>query len=221
MSEQQPEKFQIGWFKLAEFVARKERERAFGIYRLLVHSLEDDAFITQLEGDLLRAFNDDKASVVYQKAAQLYEARGDLIQAAALYEHCHTMHQKNSFYLKELVRIYTTLKLRRVMRYLDQLIGLLLMSDAHEEAIMVLEDASVEDVAKAVLYENVVIDFLSKYTFSEKILHKPLAYLQQLYMSQTDERLSILIAKLAALSTEAHAYMCGILKKDDTAPDAL
>ena len=88
MSQLQTNKFNVAWFKLAEFVARKEKERALGVYRLLVHSLHDESLAAQLEGDLLLAFNDGKALECYEKAACLYERAGKTIQAIAVREHC-------------------------------------------------------------------------------------------------------------------------------------
>ena len=44
-----PGVYSVAWFKLAEFVTRKEKERAFGVYRLLSHSIADRAFAAQLE----------------------------------------------------------------------------------------------------------------------------------------------------------------------------
>ena len=87
MTQLSSDKFNVAWFKLAEFVARKEKERALGVYRLLAHSLPDEAFAAQLEGDLLLAFNDEKALDSYKRAARLYEVHEKLFQAAAVYEH--------------------------------------------------------------------------------------------------------------------------------------
>jgi predicted negative regulator of RcsB-dependent stress response len=79
------DKFNVAWFKLAEFVGRKEKERALSVYRLLSHSLPDDAFAAQLEGDLFLAFCDDERAVdAYQKAARLYEKNGQYDHAALL-----------------------------------------------------------------------------------------------------------------------------------------
>lgn len=80
------EKFTIAWFKLAEFVTRKEKERALGIYRLLIHSLPDQAFAAQVEGDLFLAFQDEKAIESYLKAAKMYQEFGNVLQASILYE---------------------------------------------------------------------------------------------------------------------------------------
>ena len=66
------DKYNIAWFKLAEFVSRGEKERALGLYRLLTHSFDDRALTYQLEGDLLLSFNDDSAQDRYRKAAEEY-----------------------------------------------------------------------------------------------------------------------------------------------------
>jgi hypothetical protein len=80
------EKSNVAWFKLAEFVERKEKERALSIYRLLVHSLNDSAYTAQLEGDLFAAFHDDRAIESYRRAALLYEESDRYLPAALVYE---------------------------------------------------------------------------------------------------------------------------------------
>ena len=40
----------------SQCVARKEKERALGVYRLLSHSFDDLAFARQLEGDIFSFF---------------------------------------------------------------------------------------------------------------------------------------------------------------------
>lgn len=76
----------IAWFKLAEFVERKEKERALAIYRLLIHSLSDPAYIAQLEGDLLAAFHDERATESYRRAALVYEKTDRFFAAALAHE---------------------------------------------------------------------------------------------------------------------------------------
>ena len=79
-------KYTVAWFKLAEFVTRGEKERALGMYRLLMHSVNDVALALQLEGDLLCAFNDETAYEKYRAAAELYLQTARISEAAALYE---------------------------------------------------------------------------------------------------------------------------------------
>lgn len=88
MTQLPSDKYTMAWFKLAEFVTRKEKERALGIYRLLVHSLQDEAFALQVEADLLLSFGDAKAIEKYTKAAETYIKSGKYIQAVGIYEHC-------------------------------------------------------------------------------------------------------------------------------------
>jgi hypothetical protein len=81
------EKSSIAWFKLAELVARKEKERALYMFRLLSHSLSEKALVTQLEADILLAFGDERALSVYLQAASLFEQNEDVVMAKAIYEH--------------------------------------------------------------------------------------------------------------------------------------
>ena len=77
----------IAWFKLADFVARGEKERALSVFKLLVHSIADTAFALQLEGDIVLAFYDDAALDRYHCAANVYKKHGDYQKAIAVYEH--------------------------------------------------------------------------------------------------------------------------------------
>lgn len=63
----------IAWFKLHHFVQRGEKEKAIGICKLLIPSIDDFAFACKLEGDLLYAFNDiEHANEKYILAAKEY-----------------------------------------------------------------------------------------------------------------------------------------------------
>jgi hypothetical protein len=77
----------IAWFKLAEFVTRKEKERAIVALKLLSHSIADKACSLLIEADLLHAFKDERAIVAYERSAQLYVDRQEPAQGAFIYEH--------------------------------------------------------------------------------------------------------------------------------------
>lgn len=79
--------YNVAWFKLADFVARGEKERALIVYKLLMHSVRDKAFSCQLEGDILLAFDDDAALDKYHQAANMYKKDKKLKKAVAVYEH--------------------------------------------------------------------------------------------------------------------------------------
>lgn len=102
-------KTNIAWFKLAELVARKEREKALNVYRLLSHSLEDKAYALQIEGDILRSFDTHDATEKYQQAAFLYRKEQRWVNAVGIYEHLISKDQGNLEYLIALIDVYAKL----------------------------------------------------------------------------------------------------------------
>lgn len=99
------DKYTVAWFKLAECVAKGEKEKAFGVYRLLMHSLEDKAYAYQLEGDLLGAFQDERAFEKYEYAAQLYVSNHRWKEAAALYQELACLGPETDRYIKHLLQV--------------------------------------------------------------------------------------------------------------------
>ncbi len=144
MTQLPSDKFNVAWFKLAEFVTRKEKERALHIYRLLVHSLPDEAFAQQLEGDLLWSFNDAKAVECYIKAAALYEKRADFIQAAAVYEHILSIAPRVPEYVLKAILIYEQLNNReKITQLLSSLLDTVM--DKPDLAPVLTKISSVSD----------------------------------------------------------------------------
>ena len=103
------EKSCVAWFKLAELVTRKEKEKALNLYRLLAHSFEDRAYALQLEGDMLWALEDNLALEKYSNAAFLYKKEKRIVCATAVYEHLFTLQPKNYDYLSKLIILYVLL----------------------------------------------------------------------------------------------------------------
>ena len=65
--------YSVAWFSLSECIARGEREKALGVFRLLSHSLTDKALVHQLKGDIYLSFHDDaQAMQEYLAAAEQY-----------------------------------------------------------------------------------------------------------------------------------------------------
>ncbi|UNE35469.1 hypothetical protein KG892_00350 [Vermiphilus pyriformis] len=86
------EKHILAWFTLAECVARNEKERALGMYKLLSHSIEDPAYSALLEADLRLSFGDTQyAYEKYAQAVQLYAQSGRVQQAQGVYDHLHQL----------------------------------------------------------------------------------------------------------------------------------
>ena len=118
MKLERSEKYNIAWFKLAECVSRREKERALGVYRLLSHSFDNVAVAHQLEGDILLAFEqNDEAREQYEKAAKAYKQQEQVMQAIAVYDHL-TMLAQCDWYFKEIIALYQALgKTKRVLDY--------------------------------------------------------------------------------------------------------
>ena len=77
----------IAWYKLADLIARGEREKALSVYRLLAHSFDDKAYALQLEGDILFALDDNRAKEKYFQAAVLYKKEQRWVDAVAVGQH--------------------------------------------------------------------------------------------------------------------------------------
>lgn len=103
------ELYNVAWFKLADFVARGEKERALTVHKLLMHSVIDEAISYQLEGDILLAFDDDAALDKYHVAANLYKKAGKIKQAASVYEHV-CMFKEDEQILEALFDVHLLLK---------------------------------------------------------------------------------------------------------------
>ncbi|MBM3886836.1 hypothetical protein FJ364_02795 [Candidatus Dependentiae bacterium] len=85
----------VAWYKLADLIARGEREKALSVYRLLAHSFDDKAYALQLEGDVLLALSDDRSKEKYFQAAFLYKDEKRWIDAVSLAEHLLVLYPKD------------------------------------------------------------------------------------------------------------------------------
>lgn len=97
--------YTVAWFKLADFIARGEKERALMVHKLLMHSVQDEAIPYQLEGDILLAFDDDAAIDRYHIAANIYKKSGKIKQAASVYEHV-LLYKEDEHVLEALFSVY-------------------------------------------------------------------------------------------------------------------
>lgn len=98
MKSFEKEKHSLAWFKLAECVLKGEKERAIGVYKLLYHSVGNDALATQLYADILLSFEDkDLAIQKYFEAIELYKKEEKFIEAIAIYEHLLAIEGSDTF----------------------------------------------------------------------------------------------------------------------------
>lgn len=111
MKQTYNDKYSVAWFNLAQAIARREKERVFGMYRLLSHSLDNTALALQLEGDILRIFDmDDEAEQKYKQSAELYQKQGDILHAGALYYYLFTFAKTSEIYFDRLIILYLSVK---------------------------------------------------------------------------------------------------------------
>jgi tetratricopeptide (TPR) repeat protein len=134
------DKYSVAWFKLAEFVTRGEKERALGLFKLLMHSVNNQALAYQLQGDLLLSFEDAEALVCYQKSAELYLAQNKYSHVAAIYEHLLAISPKSHSYLEKLVEVYNLLNNKeRAYFCLKNYFSLLLSQKLFQRAAIILQ----------------------------------------------------------------------------------
>jgi hypothetical protein len=107
MERQQSQKDKsLAWFKLADLIARGEREKTLSVFRLLSHSLQDRAYVLQLEGDILWYLDDKNSTEKYKQAAFLYQREKRWVDAVAVYEHLLTQDSDSYEILAALLIFY-------------------------------------------------------------------------------------------------------------------
>ncbi len=203
----------IAWFKLAECVRRGEKERALSVYKLLVHSLRDEAVAMQLKGDIYAIFNMPTQAVqAYQEAARLFERAGRKFQAVYAHE-CVVAHEPrcyHSFYV--LVAWYASIGVHSrayvVARYLIQaLIEAGYISRAYEALQECTSSFSQEQIAH--LYEIFIQNALKHQHGSadRTIIHTGIAKAIDVYRdTHNDEAISTFVDVLSNIDEQASLY---------------
>lgn len=221
------EKSSLAWFKLAEFVTRGEKERALSIYRLLAHSIKSPALAAQLEGDLLQAFEDERALEAYRRAALLYLRENDSVQAVLLYEQISTLTPHSDDILQILLEWYQRLDDQQrcfdVARRLTQLFveeGKCI--EAHDMIVQVI----LNEELKLRLNEQFVVALLTSQTGKQedRLIRAHTALVLDYFLSahhkeNAQEQVGRFLATLAGLDTDIHGYACDYVKNsrmDDT-----
>ena len=151
--------YNIAWFKLADFVARGEKERALSVLRLLMHSVCDEALTYQLEGDILLAFNDQSAMDRYYTAAHIYQKNGKFQQAICIYQQAFTRTQEEKI-LQNLLEIYLFLNHKAgIIKSFAQLAKLSIEKKNSEELMTYIQNISEKyDINRQIiLYSQLVI----------------------------------------------------------------
>lgn len=204
MKHVQQDKYNVAWFTLAECIARGEKVRALGVYRLLSHSIDDVAFARQLEGDIWMAFDDkEQAKTKYQEAAILYRTSGKLRESAAVHEHLHDMEPENIEIITRLIDTYRHLKdTVKLCEHLTSLFKLYILKNLIPTAQSILEelDKLAEQTPVAELHQHMLFALIRDKHHSQEIAHQHLkAAIQGFSNSENTHGLQRLLSSLEAL----------------------
>jgi len=207
------ERCTLAWFKLAELVARREKERALVVYRLLIHSWNDRAYALQLKGDLLAAFQDEaRAREAYYCAVEAYEQSGRILHAAFLYEQLisHQEHTRDS--IIKIVNLFALAGKTVQLSYYAPLLCEYGMVDWLE---IFVNDASLPHVSRVYLQGILVQHLLDAvHTVDRALVQRNIhAMITSLLTSDRDTSLAPFLAKLAATDRELHQCACGIIEQ--------
>lgn len=200
------EKYNIAWFKLAEFVSRGEKERALGIYKLLTLSINDPALIYQLEGDILLAFNDENAIDKYLKAGQLYLDNLRFIEAVSIYEHLISLKPDSLKFNIQALEIYKQLDLnKKIIITLKNLITVSLTDGNTQQAVIFLNE--LEQIKTNIdltnEYSNIIFSLI-KNNESKEIIFCYIEKVLALYLQNNDNKISIFMNKIEILNSGLH-----------------
>ena len=160
----------IAWFKLAEVIMRGEKERALSIYRLLMHSVANDAIKMQLEGDILSIFNDTNAFQSYAKAATLHQQNNDIAHVVSLYEHVIDLCilREESVQAQNCIDALMLPARHKVKLYEKLVIGLLSSSSSFDRTMM---KKNIDAVLQELAGEKTVSRFLTKLASLDSQMH--------------------------------------------------
>lgn len=212
------DKYNVAWFKLADCIARGEKERALGVYRLLAHSFDDPAMSCQLHADILLSFQDHKAAMAkYKEAAVLYQENNRLLEAAAVYEHLVTLDPDHALYRTQLIDLYQQLRITsKVQDYVSALVEHMLEHGDWSKAIEMVRqyDTAGGSEFAAKLHENLVLALIP----IKEILPDTRAYHAQKAVTAWSESgnmraLEIFLEKLKEMDKQLHKYATACVSK--------
>ncbi len=210
------EKYNVAWFKLADCIARGEKERALGVYRLLAHSFDDPALARQLHADILLSFKDERAQEAYQEAAVLYRERDRLIEAAAVYEHLVTLDPNNVFYRVEIIELYQQLGIAsKVSKYLYKLVDDLMAQDQWKKAIEISNqyDTAGDLTFTAQLHEQMLFHLINKDLLPDTIMVHAKKAIDAWLELDNQQAINRMLAKLQAMNEKIYEYVRDYLEK--------
>ncbi len=214
------DKYNVAWFTLAEFIARGEKVRALGVYRLLAHSIENTALRHQLEGDILLAFQDKVDAInKYKDAALLYQKHGKFLEAAALYEHLRDLEPNICDHSIALVELYERLGITsKVASNLRHLCTALMQGQDLEQAERMLEQLDTVVTCKQTAHEHEQIAYAlirSDCPDENRVLGHIRAAISGFLDGDDSRALQKFMSALTALSTDYAAHAHRLIEVDE------
>jgi hypothetical protein len=208
MNQVQANKYSIAWFKLAECVARRERERALGVYRLLAHSFDSRALAFQLEGDIILAFNEPENAIAkYMQAAQMYDKEGALMQAIAVYDHIITLQASAELLLKIVESAVRMQNTKSIPVYIKRLCNYLIEKGDIGQLISLLQEVTIEFNLKAAFLIEAVEIVIEDKEIDRQIKLKLINETVE-FLLHDDQVLKLLLMTLKKLDNDAYQYAC-------------
>lgn len=181
------DKYTIAWFRLAECVSRGEKERAFGVYRLLSHSIDNDAFVLQLQGDLYFSFDDVESAIAkYADAAHLYENEERYLEAAAVYENLLSLQPDAQQHRDRLIILYQRLhipskELEHRMILIEERMK---EHDFKDAQVRLMDlDVAVDPATVAQLSERFIVDAIAQQELAPEQIENQIQKLMTLFLT--------------------------------------
>jgi hypothetical protein len=210
------DKYNLAWFKLAECVARGEKERALGVYRLLSHSIADQAYSLQLEGDLLLAFKDELAYDKYRSAIAWYHKENRLQEATAIGEHMALLCPHDSEVVELLLSLYQNLEsLEKICHYGGVLVDIFINSQQLEKIEPAIQKyaAPLTHINKTRLYKEVVRRYVCN-KHGQKDVGVALLHILLLFLidAHNESELYLFLDELETLHQDYYQEACAFIR---------
>lgn len=215
MKQVEAERYNIAWFKLAECIARREKERALGVYRLLSHSFENSALVHQLQGDILLAFDDSALAIEqFMMAGQLYEEQGQMTQAAIVYDQVATLDPEHEQALTKLVDLYVGMQHHeRMMHCIELLCKRLLKKQLYFQLFAYIKQIQLSMTQKAKVLIRLCASALPDNAIDQQVKYQLVQHALDRLMQDSDS-LQVFLKKLEVLDERCWLFACEYIKQD-------
>ncbi|MFZ5954626.1 MAG: tetratricopeptide repeat protein [Candidatus Dependentiae bacterium] len=204
MRQVSSDKYTIAWFKLAECVARGEREKALGVYRLLSHSIDDPAYTLQLEADILWTFNDYETAISkYHESAVMYKAQQKYSQAFSVWEQILLLVPDHIPTLETVVALSLELKeYTKLKSYSELLYQVYETQHSYEKLINLVEtiEPYISLSEQITWYRKTVLLVIHQIPEATEMVNKILRKTIDLIHRDNSEQLSLFVSTIKSIS---------------------